>query len=434
MPWKARSIVGVRKELVMKVLAKELPIAELCREYGVSRKTAYKWLKRFREQGLQGLVDESRRPDSAPIETTAEMTLAVLDARKAHPTWGPKKLHRVLLRRFPEGVPSERTIARVLSRSQMTRKRKARRPPFQATEPPRYVVTAPNDLWTVDFKGWWTVGDGKRCEPLTVRDAFSRYVLALKIMHHTGYLSVRSVFEDLFKRYGLPKAIQSDNGQPFASVRSPGGLTRLSSWWVSLGIELVRGRPGCPQDNGGHERMHADIRVEIQLSRLTRTLEQQQAVCDEWITEFNHVRPHEAIGGKTPSELYRPSPRRPGRIVIGGFPDGCKIVRVGNNGRMKCRHGGLRGVYVSTSLRGHQVGLRYDREDDVVQVWFFNMLLGTFVPGEHKGIVHLDFETCYQKGTKSGNAPMAQTVTPAEAPIVEGDRQRQVVTSTEEVG
>jgi hypothetical protein len=180
--------------------------------------------------------------------------------------------------------------------------------------------------------------------------------------------------------------------------------------------------------------MHADIRVEIQLARTTRTIEQQQAICDEWLLEFNHVRPHEALGGKTPAEVYRASSRRPGRIVIGGFPDGCRLVRVSNNGRMKCRSGGLRGVYVSMALRGHQVGLRYDRGDDSVQVWFFNLLLGRFVPGESTGIQPVEYETCHQIGAGTGADTGSQGVTPVDRLIDGGDGQRQEVTSIQQTG
>jgi putative transposase len=152
------------------------------------------------------------------------------------------------------------------------------------------VVEAPNDVWTVDFKGWWRTADGTRCEPLTVRDAFSRFVLDLRILPATSTEHVRPTFERLFARYGVPRAIHSDNGQPFASTQSIAGLSKLSAWWVSLGITLVRNRPGCPQDNGGHERMHGDIRFEIQ-SASAPTVSAQQKICDEWRAEFNHVRP-----------------------------------------------------------------------------------------------------------------------------------------------
>jgi hypothetical protein len=174
---------------------------------------------------------------------------------------------------------------------------------------PEVKANEANDVWTVDFKGWWRSLDGYRCEPLTVRDAFSRYVLAVEVLESTAEAGVRPVFEKLFRKHGLPLAIQCDNGTPFISVKGRGGLTKLSAWWVSLGIKVVRSRPGCPQDNGGHERMHRDMSADLQ-AYPSSTRDTQQRACDKWTQEFNHVRPHEALQGKVPAELYKPSIRR----------------------------------------------------------------------------------------------------------------------------
>jgi transposase InsO family protein len=375
MPWEARPIVSLRKDFVLRALAKQLPFAALCRQYGISRKTGYKWLRRFEATGIGGLADESRRPLISPLETSTEIQLEIIKLRQKHPTWGARKLARVLHRVHPEKAPSQSTIERVLERAKLLRKRRYRPlPKFSATQAPRVIVEEPNDLWTVDFKGWWRTADGARCEPLTVRDAFSRCVLELRILPDTGTDGVRRVFEQLFSRYGLPKAIQSDNGQPFASTRALGGLTKLSAWWVSRGIALVRSRPGCPQDNGGHERMHGDIRAEIQCAAAS-SLAAQQRVCDDWRAEFNHVRPHEALGMKTPSEVYRPSPRRP-RPFGGGFPDRCALRKVDRRG---CARFDAQTVYVTTALVGFDVAMR--PLADHVEVWFYEMLLGRFAYG-----------------------------------------------------
>lgn len=173
---------------------------------------------------------------------------------------------------------------------------------------PAVVANAPNDVWTADFKGWWRTTNGDRCEPLTVRDGFSRFVLAT-VACSTKERDVRPIFERLFRRHGVPKAIQCDNGTPFVSVISRAGLSTLSAWWVSLGIRLVRSRPGCPQDNGAHERMHADVRADVQ-AHPAATRDEQQRALDRWRQEFNHVRPHQALGGKTPSEVYKVTERR----------------------------------------------------------------------------------------------------------------------------
>jgi hypothetical protein len=238
----------------------------------------------------------------------------------------------------------------------------------------RVVVEAPNDLWTVDFKGWWTTRDGRRCEPLTVRDAFSRYILALRILPRSDTDGVRAVFEELFERHGLPKVIQSDNGAPFAAGRSLAGLTKLSAWWVSLGIDIVRSRPGCPQDNGAHERMHADISIELETPS-AQSIRAQQRACDDWRTEFNHIRPHEALGMETPADVYRSSPRRLLRARVGGFPDDVEIMKLGAFG--KCWFDGRHHVFVSSSLGGMQVGFQR-LTDGLVHVWFFHLLIGQF--------------------------------------------------------
>jgi transposase InsO family protein len=288
-------------------------MSALCREYGVSRETGYKWLNRFKREGPEGLEERSRRPQTAPLATAEELVAAVLKLRESYPRRGPKKLFVLLEKKFGAATPSVATIARVLKRFGMVRRRSRfgravsiveRRPDMRAA--------AANEIWTVDFKGWWRTRDGQRCEPLTVRDAFSRFVLAIKVLSSTAMPDVRRVFEALFQKYGVPQAIQCDNGVPFISVQARGGLTRLSAWWISLGIRVVRSRPGCPQDNGGHERMHRDMRADLQAFPASSLIAEQRD-CDRWRLEFNQVRPHEALGGKTPSELYKRSERRPQR-------------------------------------------------------------------------------------------------------------------------
>jgi transposase InsO family protein len=181
---------------------------------------------------------------------------------------------------------------------------------------PTVSVQQPNDLWTADFKGWWRSRDGARCEPLTVRDAHSRDVLTARLLKRTRTKEVREVFEELFQRHGLPMAIQTDNGPPFASPIGLCGLTQLSAWWLSLGIEVIRSRPGCPQDDGGHERMHVDMSIDLQ-TNAAPTVAEQQAAVDAWVHQFNHVRPHQALGLRTPAEVYRPSERTFGAKLDG---------------------------------------------------------------------------------------------------------------------
>jgi putative transposase len=315
--------------------AKGESVAALCREYGVSRQTGHKWIRRFKERGYEGLEEESRRPKSAPLATAEELVIATLKAREDHPRWGPYKLHVLLRRRFGEQTPSKRTIARILQRANKVRERRKRAPLSVVERAPAVLAQAPNDVWTVDFKGWWRTTNGDRCEPLTVRDAYSRYLLAV-VVCSTKKRDVRPIFERLFRRYGVPKAIQCDNGVPFVSVRARAGLSSLSAWWVSLGIRLVRSRPGCPQDNGGHERMHSDVRADVQ-ARPAADRQEQQRVIDRWRQEFNQVRPHQALDGKTPAEVYKVGERRRAALKTYAYPKHFYVRRVASAGLLSFR-------------------------------------------------------------------------------------------------
>jgi putative transposase len=350
--------------------AKGEAVAALCREYGVSRQTGHKWIKRFREAGYEGLEEESRRPKSAPLATAEELVIATLRAREEHPRWGPYKLHVLLRRRFGEQTPSKRTIARILQRANKVRERRKRAPIDVVERVPSVVAKEPNDVWTVDFKGWWRTVNGDRCEPLTVRDACSRYLLAV-VACSTKKRDVRPIFEQLFRRYGVPKAIQCDNGVPFVSVRARAGLSSLSAWWVSLGIRLIRSRPGCPQDNGGHERMHSDVRADVQ-ARPAATRQEQQRVIDRWRQEFNHVRPHQALDGKTPAVVYKVAERRRPMLKTYAYPKHFYVGRVDANGMLRFRGDPCR---VGHSLRGLLLGVEI--VDALrVRLWLHDLDLG----------------------------------------------------------
>lgn len=292
-----------RTEFVLRAVGEE-KFADLCREYEVSRKTGYKWVQRFMERGLAGLADESRRPHHHAKELAEEVVCEIVRLKKLKPSWGPKKIRAVYARKH-EQVPSESSFKRVLDRAGWVERRRVRQRESAGGLSMGRKAEKPNDIWTVDFKGWWHGGDGQRVEPLTVRDEFSRYVLELRRMPDARTATVRSCFEKLFREYGLPAAIRSDNGPPFGSKRSVLGLTRLSAWWLVLGIDLERGRPGCPQDNPAHERFHLDVARELEGHEAA----DQQAVFDQWRWEFDHERPHEALQMRCPAEIYSKSER-----------------------------------------------------------------------------------------------------------------------------
>jgi putative transposase len=352
MPWKEQRIMSLKTQFVKRATQADANIAALCREFGISRQTGYKWLGRFKKQGPDGLEERSRRPHDVPLATAEELVMAIVEERRKRPRWGPTKIRALLVARFGEEAPSERTIARVLQRFgeiQKRRPKRIRNPPEGA---PSVEVHAPNDLWTVDFKGYWQSRDGQRCEPLTVRDSFSRFLLCMQLVEHPSLDQVHPIFLELFKRYGVPKAIQCDNGTPFISMHARGGLTRLSAWWIALGIRLVRSRVGCPQDNGAHERMHRDIAGELEAFP-AETPQMQQRRCDQWRQEFNHIRPHQALGGKVPADVFAKSARVP--VVRKPIYRECAVRRVSGTGSVRLNSDR---AFLSGSLAGYVVGLR----------------------------------------------------------------------------
>jgi transposase InsO family protein len=270
-------------------------------------------------------------------------------------------------------LPKVRTIARILERAGEIAKRAPSSEVQAPTSAPKVDVSAPNDPWTVDFKGHWRTRNGSRAEPLTVRDACSRFVLAARLLESNDHIEVRHVFLQLFQRHGMPAAIQVDNGTPFISMRSPGGFTKLSAWWVSLGIRVIRGRPGHPQDNGGHERMHLDMRFDVE-DVPEGDREAQQLAIDVWMAEFNHVRPHESLDMATPAELYRKSTRRYIGPRRAWYPSDYTPRSVTSKGYVKF---GGRPFYVGMAFTGQVVAVR-GRDNDTVEVLFYEVPLGSF--------------------------------------------------------
>lgn len=360
----------IRKEFLLRATSAETSFAELCREFGVTRKTGYKWKERHERLGVEGLLDVSRRPHTS-IRTDGETVLRVLELHAKY-KWGPKKLRDLLRRERRRCVPSARTLARILRRAGIApRRRRARLILSPVMTAPKVAVDGPNALWTVDFKGWWRARDGTRCEPLTVRDAFSRYVLCTRILEAPNTALVRHEFERIFRQFGLPRCIHVDNGEPFASTCARAGLTRLSAWWVSLGIRVVRSRPGKPQDNGAHERMHADIARDLQAAPAMTRAAQQRAL-SVWRRTFNEVRPHEALSMRTPAEVYRPShmPFRGPQPVT--YTTSWSPRRVSSKGFISVAGAKL---FLGEGLVGQTVGLE-PLDEKRHRAWFYDVDLG----------------------------------------------------------
>jgi transposase InsO family protein len=364
MPWKKSEPMDQRIEFAVRAM-RTLNFRALCQEYGISAKTGYKWRQRFLGKGLGGMEEESRRPKSHSEQLPEEEVCEIVRLKLGHLCWGPRKIRELYLRRHGE-VASESTFKRVLERAGLTQKRRRARASQAGRLSKGGRASVPNDVWTVDFKGWWRDGD-KRCEPLTVRDEYSRYILEVRAVEDARSETVRKSFEQLFERQGLPQAIRSDNGSPFASVHGLWGLSRLSAWWVALGIDLERGRPGHPQDNAAHERMHKDISREIEALG-----QSDQDTLNLWRQTFNYERPHEALGMRCPGEVYTASARK-----YQGTPEDLDYPQMCS--RRVCQHGliqvdGQR-LFLSTSLAGWSVGLKPIAED-LLEVWFGRLLLG----------------------------------------------------------
>ena len=357
-----------RSEFVMKALRTD-NFRALCQEYGISAKTGYKWLERFHQHGTEGLADESRRPQSHARELSEEVICEIVRLKKARPVWGPKKI-RAIYARTHAPVPSESSFKRVLDRAGFVEHRRVRKRENSGRLFAGRKAAEPNEVWTVDFKGWWFGAPGHRCEPLTVRDEYSRYVLELRALANAKTETVRACFEKLFIEHGLPGAIRSDNGAPFASRVGLWGLTRLSAWWLVLGIDLERNRPGCPQDNPAHERFHLDVAREVEGLKVP----DQQAFLDQWRHDYNHERPHEALAMRPPAELYKNSDRpydgTPEDIDYGTM----RHLKISPQGTITWRR---QWVFISSALAGWPVGLEPCAAGKH-NVWFGRLLLGEF--------------------------------------------------------
>lgn len=352
MPIKGTSVLEEKYRFVTTYLAGEEDMSSLCRQFGLSREWGYELVRRYRAEGMAGLEPRSRAPHRPWQAMASEIAEAIISLRCAHPSWGPKKLRAVLTRREPETTwPALSSMGDLLRREGLVRSRRRRRTPLPLSRP-FAPVRAPNDLWCIDFKGWFRTGDGQRCDPLTLSDADSRYLLVCRGVAPT-LEGVDPVIEAAFREHGLPLAIRSDNGPPFAG-NGAGGLSRLAVKWIKLGIRIERTDPGSPQQNGRHERMHGTLKEDT-AKPPAETLAAQQRRFDRFRREYNEVRPHEALGQETPAKRYGPSPRRrPRRIEEPAYDAEHAVRRVRSNGEIRWA-GDL--IFVSETLAGEPVGV-----------------------------------------------------------------------------
>jgi putative transposase len=374
MVWMETCAVDERMRFVMTAVDGEEAFAVVCRRFGVSRKTGYKWLERYREDGVEGLLDRSRAPRQHAHAMTEEIAQRCLAVRHAHPSWGPVKVRAWLERKAVQiEWPAASTIGALFDREGLTVKRKLRRrsPPSSA---PFAECAAANDVWCIDFKGWFMTGDGNYCEPLTLTDAHSRYLLRCQAMARTDTTHVWPVLEAAFCEFGLPHRLRSDNGPPFAS-RGAGGLSQLSVKVIKAGVLPERIAPGKPQQNGRHERMHLTL-LQDTAKPAARSLRQQIKRLRVFQNVYNEERPHAALGNDTPAEHYTLSPRRyDGVLREPDYGPDHIVRRVRQNGEIKW-NGNT--IYISEALVGEPVGLAED--DTGCTVSYGPIALGTIAP------------------------------------------------------
>ena len=371
MPWKECNRMDERLRFVARLLEGER-MSAVCREFGISRPTGYKIFNRYKDFGLDGLSDRSRRPYRHANRLPFQVERVIVALKREHPSWGARKIRDKLVGDLPILHPPARsTVHAVLDRHDLVTRKKRRRHKAQGTA--LVHAGSPNALWCADYKGEFRMGNRSYCYPLTITDYSSRYLLACEAMESTKSTFAFAVFERAFKEYGLPAVIRTDNGAPFASCNALFGLSRLSVWWLRLGIGIERIQPGHPEQNGRHERMHLTLKREATKPPSFNLL-QQQARFEDFVTVYNHERPHQALGGKYPAQLYTPSPRQYRVPDEPDYPFHDRAVRVTQCGRICI---GKRKINLSTVFAGQVVGLR-EEDDGIWLVSFLDYDLGFF--------------------------------------------------------
>ena len=385
MPWKETSVMDQRVQFIADWVSGDYAISELARIYKISRPTAYKWIERYQKRGPQGLGDMSRAPHSHPNQIVEELRTMIVQEKLSHQKWGPKKVLDRLRQQQPAwNWPADSTASEILRRAGLVHSRVYRRRVAPYSQPFGECV-GPNQTWSADFKGDFQMGNGRRCYPLTITDNFSRYLLLCQALERARYPAVKPWFEWVFREYGLPQAIRTDNGVPFASL-AIGGISELSKWWIRLGIRPERIRPGKPAQNGRHERMHRTLKEAVPPQANCRA---QQRAYDPYREQYNWQRSHEALGRKTPGSAYRRSPRPyPGKLPPIEYGSQFIVRQVRHNGEIKWR--GER-IYISEVLAHEPLGLK-PVDNDIWELHYSFHVLGllnqttkkiSLIPGWH---------------------------------------------------
>ncbi len=372
MPWKETNVYEERMKFVIAWKNGDWTMTDLSREFGISRVTGYKYLYQYEKYGLEGLMDKSKAPITQPNAVDDATVRLIILCRQDHKTWGPKKILASLKCKYhrKSNWPCPATIGRILKKHGMiTQKRKRIKKAVKSF--PLSHVSGPNDVWCADYKGHFTVGDGKRCDPLTVTDAYSRFLLECKIVKKTDTHNAKEAFTALFREFGMPYAIRTDNGSPFAS-QSIAGLSQLSVWWLKLGIHLERIEPGKPQQNGRHERMHKTLKQCTALPPHS-SLEAQQKAFNDFKLEYNFQRPHEALDNHFPSDLYKRSEKVfPEKIDEVAYPTNMVVEKVSDTGTIyyACRR-----IFISSTLIDEPLGLE-EIDDRHLRIYFCSSVIG----------------------------------------------------------
>jgi len=371
MSWKELSCVVRHLQFVKLALKAQQTMSQLCRRFGMSRKSGYKWIARFEREGPRGLRNRMCRPHCSPRRISSEWLKRIRRLRRRHRSWGSRKLETRLRKEYPgQAVPSARTIGKWLKRMRLSRRQRRHYPRGpQLKAGGLSLAWRSNQVWTVDFKGWFRTGNGQRVDPLTVRDAFSRHILSVHLFRDQRWRPVRRIFLRLFRQNGYPRVIRCDNGRPFGS-NGPAGLTCLSAWWTALGIQVEFIAPGHPEQNGAHEQMHRVLKAET-TQRPARHLRAQQRRTERWVRVYNRIRPHEALGQRAPAELYCPRPGAARQPVV-NYPKSWVVRRVRTNGQIKWQG---RRRFVGEAFAGYPVGLKPNGQGRWA-VYFGSLLIG----------------------------------------------------------